>query len=87
MKPPFNPFANETDAQSLGNLVLENRLDRLAIYGDLDLTRDQSGLQHAKQLKNLLDAVVKQLESEAAQGQLPVTIKLDSAKNVKNPFA
>ena len=62
----FSPFRNESDAVTLGNLKIENREDRIAIYGSLAITRDRAGLADAKALKSLLDRIVKELEDGPA---------------------
>ncbi len=54
----FTPYANEADVLQLGRLSIENRLDRVTLCGDLDLTRDQSGLVHARLLHKLLGEIV-----------------------------
>lgn len=87
MKPSITPFANEADALELGDLKIENRVDRVSLYGSLDLTRDRAGLDHAKKLKALLDATVKQLEADAVAGILPDAVTVVPAESVKNPFA
>ncbi len=38
--PKLIPFANESDALAIGKLNIENRLDRVSLFGDVDLTRD-----------------------------------------------
>lgn len=38
------PFANEGDAISIGGLRIEHRTNRIEIYGNIDITRDQAGL-------------------------------------------
>lgn len=83
----FTPFANEADTLQLGDLKIENRLDRVSLYGSLDLTRDRVGLDQAKKLRALLDATVKQLGADAAAGILPDAITVAPAESVKNPFA
>jgi hypothetical protein len=40
----FVPYANEADVLEIDNLMLENRLDRITISGDVDLTADKQGL-------------------------------------------
>jgi len=60
----FAPYANESQALTLDGLSVENRLDRVAMFGNLDLTKDKIGLQHARHLKAVLDAVVAALEKE-----------------------
>ena len=48
----------------IGGLTVENRTDRVSVYGGLDLTRDKRGLAHARELEALLDRVVRALEAE-----------------------
>lgn len=80
--PPFVPFANEADALTIGDLHVENREDRVSIYGSLDLTRDKAGLAHARALKTILDDVVEALQRE----ELPDTIADTPDRDVTNPF-
>lgn len=80
----MTPFANEADSMQLGGLTMENGTDRIAMYGNLDLTRDKDGLKTARTLKALFDQIVKTLESDK---NLPD--KVAPAKKpdrVKNPF-
>ena len=77
------PFANESDALIIGNLNIENRIDRVSLFGDIDLTRDQAGLANARALKALLEDVVKALEADKT---LPATLPAPSVTKVKNPF-
>jgi hypothetical protein len=78
----FKPYANESDEQEIGNLKVENRLDHISIYGDLDIARDQTGLASACALKILVDRIVIALESE----QLPEKLVSPVVKKVENPF-
>ena len=78
----FKPYANESDEQEIGNLKIENRLDRVSLYGDLDITRDQTGLARARDLKVLIDGIVSALEGE----KLPEKLAAPVVKKVKNPF-
>ena len=43
-------------------LTIENRLDRISIYGTIDLWKDKTGLKSARELKHLLDKVITELE-------------------------
>lgn len=79
---PFIPYANEADVLTIGQLTLENRLDRVTIAGDLDLTADQQGLAYARQLQQLVNAIVTSLEAQ----QLPEHISTVAATTVANPF-
>jgi hypothetical protein len=65
-------------------LTVENRTDRVAIYGSIDLTRDKQGLERARALQTLLGSVVKALEAEK---QLPEHVAPpEKPETVKNPF-
>ena len=83
MTEPFKPYADEADVLRLGELEIENRVDRVTLTGDVVLTRDQVGLALAKDLLTLMRNVVKALEDDE---QLPDVVKLKEAKTVKNPF-
>jgi hypothetical protein len=81
----IKPFANESESLGIGDLTIENRTDRVSVYGSLDLTRDKKGLEHARALRALLDSVVGALEAEKA---LPDKVAPPEApETVKNPFA
>ena len=84
MNTTFKPYANEADVQRIGDLEIENRVDRVTLTGDVVLTMDKPGLALVKELQALLSEVVKTLE---ANKQLPETVALKPAKVVKNPFA
>lgn len=78
----FVPYANESDVLNIGTLSVENRLDRISLSGDLDLTLDQAGLALARQLQKLLGEVVAELEKQELPKQLP----RPEVKTVDNPF-
>ena len=80
----FKPYANESDALTLGNLAIENRVDRISLSGDVELTKDKAGLALAKQLQAVIDATVKALEADKA---LPDAVQVVKPRSVKNPFA
>ena len=82
-KKPFIPYANEADVLEIGNLMLENRVDRITVSGDVDLTADKQGLQDAKRLHELLGAIVAALEARELPEQLPPA----EVKRVDNPFS
>ena len=79
----FKPFANESDVLTLGSLAVENRVDRVSLHGDVELTRDKAGLVKARALKAILDAVIKTLEAEK---QLPDAVQVARPKTINNPF-
>lgn len=84
----FRPYENEGDALQVSDLNVENRLDRIAVFGSVDLTRDKAGLRLAAALKAVLDAVVLKLQDEERNNSLPETIPAPrTAKFVRNPLA
>jgi hypothetical protein len=80
--PKFAPFENEAEVVEIGRLALENRLDRITISGDLDLTADRQGLEQARLLHALLGKVVASLEAR----DLPDRLAPPEVKTVPNPF-
>jgi hypothetical protein len=82
-KTTFTPYANEADVIEIGRLMLENRLDRITISGDVDLTADKPGLEAARRLHALLGQIVSSLESKDLPDQLPPP----QVERVDNPFA
>lgn len=83
MMSKFTPYDNESDVLNIGGLQIENRLDRVTVSGDLDLTADQAGLADARALHQLLGAVLTALEARS----LPATLPPPSSDTVDNPFA
>ena len=85
MTTKLTPFADDASSVSIAQLTIENSMDRIAIYGSLDLTRDKQGLVHAQALKALLDQAVQLLEADKA---LPDAIAPPAAaRTIANPFS
>ena len=84
MTQDFKPYANEADVLRIGDLEIENRIDRVTLTGDVVLTKDRAGLALANELQSLIGRVVMALEAEK---QLPETVELKVTGTVKNPFA
>ena len=81
----LTPFADDAASLSIGKLTIENGTDRVALYGSLDITRDQQGLVHARALLTILQAAVQQMEGDKG---LPVAVPATAKpKTVANPFA
>ena len=81
----ITPFANDSEAVSLGDLTIENGTDQVSLYGSLDMTKDKTGLKQARALKAAVDAIVAALEAEK---DLPDKIEPpEKPQQVKNPFA
>jgi hypothetical protein len=79
----IKPYQNEEESLAIGELTVENRLDRVSVYGSIELTKDKTGLQQAKALKEAVDAVVAALEADK---NLPDHISVKPTDKVKNPF-
>lgn len=82
-KKTFTPYANEADVLEIDNLMLENRLDRITISGDVDLTADKAGLDAARRLHAQLGEIVAALEAR----ELPDRLPPPEVKTVDNPFS
>lgn len=81
----FNPYADEAATMRLDGMTVENRLDRVSLYGSLDITRDRAGLEQARRLRSLLEAAIAVLEGEGER--LPQQVVTgESTDTVKNPF-
>lgn len=78
----IRPFKKESECLQIGSLTVENRIDRVSIFGSVDITRDKVGLAAARELKSILDLTLTELES----AELPDKVTLKPAKTVKNPF-
>ena len=81
--PDLQPFKNETESITLGQLTIENRLDQVELYGSLSISRDQAGLALALQLQSVLDAVIDHLQHA---GDLPAHIAFRPTDEIDNPF-
>lgn len=79
----FKAYENDTASDAIYDLTLENQLDCVNIYGNLQLTKDQQGLQAAKKLQALLNDIVQTLEQTP---NLPEKIQIKQAQEVENPF-
>lgn len=71
-------FQNESEVMIIKgenhDLNIENRLDRVSLYGSVDITHDQAGLAQALRLKGVVDGMVSTLAKEQTKGVLPANI-------------
>ena len=81
--PALQPFENETQSIQIDELTIENRLDRIELYGALVITRDQMGLQRALEIQTLINAAVQSLQ---AQTDLPQALVIKPSETIDNPF-
>lgn len=79
----FKPYENGTESHAIHDLTIENDVDCVSLYGNLQLTKDQAGLKAAKALQTLLNDVVQQLENTP---DLPDKIQRNDAQEIDNPF-
>jgi hypothetical protein len=79
---PIDAFENESETVNIDELVIENRLDRVSIYGSIDITKDKIGLEKIRAIKQQIDRIANKLENE----NLPDEIEILAAKTVANPF-
>lgn len=79
----FKPFQQGNESHGIQDLTLENDIDRINVYGNLQLTKDQTGLAAAKALQHYINAIVECLENET---DLPEKIQTDHGDEVENPF-
>lgn len=82
MAKKFVPYANEADVLHIGGLTIENRLDRITIAGDIDLTLDQAGQADTRALHKLLSDVLASLDRQTLPAKLPPP----QVSTVDNPF-
>lgn len=79
----FKPFENGTESHSIHDLTLENQLDCVSIFGNLQISKDQQGLKSAKALQAYLNDIVAHLNK---QTDLPEQIELKVEGEIENPF-
>jgi hypothetical protein len=82
----FTPFADDTASATIGGLTAENGRDRIALYGQGEITRDKAGLAQARALLALLGDVVKVLADDTSLPQHAPPAKAVPTKAVRNPF-
>jgi hypothetical protein len=82
----ITPFANESESFEVDGLTIENRIDRISIYGEMDITLDEAGRSNALILFNNLSAILNIMDYRKEQGLLPAKIELAEPVEVVNPF-
>ncbi|WP_293746275.1 hypothetical protein [uncultured Acinetobacter sp.] len=78
----FKPFEQGDQSSAIYDLILENDLDCVSLYGNLQITKDQVGLQVAKKLQVFLNEIVTALE----KADLPEQIDRKPKQEIENPF-
>jgi hypothetical protein len=78
----FKPFADEATLIDVAGLTFENHVDRISIYGQSVITRDQQGLIQAIALQTQLSEMITLLKAS----DLSVPIENKPVVMVDNPF-
>ena len=79
----FKAFENGTESHAIHDLTIENDVDRVNIYGNLQITKDQAGLKAALALQAVMNQLVQQLQSES---DLPEHIQNNESDEIENAF-
>ena len=79
----FQAFSDDCSSYTLGNLTFENNADRLSVYGDMQIQRDQQGLQQLLVLQSLINQAIMALQADVA---LPEQLPAAKHTEVDNPF-
>ncbi|WP_087548227.1 hypothetical protein [Acinetobacter sp. WCHA39] len=78
----FKPFEQGDQSSAIYDLTLENEVDCVSLYGNLQITKDQAGLKAAKALQSFINEVVMVLEAQS----LPEQIERKPEQEIENPF-
>jgi hypothetical protein len=78
----FKPFEQGDQSSAIYDLTLENQVDCVSLYGNLQITKDQAGLKTAKALQSFINDVVATLEKQS----LPEQIERKLEREIENPF-
>ena len=78
----FKPFVNGNESSAIYDLTLENQVDCVSLYGNLQITKDQVGLQAARKLQAFMNEVVTALEQE----NLPEKIQRPPEQEIEKPY-
>ena len=82
INPAIQAFQNESEVITISKITIENRIDRVSIYGSVDITRDKEGLEYVLDLKRQIDAIAEQMKNE----ELPDRVETVGAREVENPL-
>ena len=79
----FQAFADDCSSYTLDNLTFENNADYLSVYGDIQIQRDQQGLQQLLALQSLINQAIIALQ---ADDTLPEQLPAAKHTEIDNPF-
>ena len=78
----FKPFEQGDQSSAIYDLTLENQVDCVSLYGNLQITKDQAGLKTAKALQSFINDVVVALEKQSLTEQIERKLE----REIENPF-
>lgn len=78
---PFDDSSIELDG-----LTIESAADRIALYGSLDILKDEMGLEKARNLVQYLNKTIISLETSLKEGTLSKKITLEKPIIKDNPM-
>lgn len=79
------PFENEFESATIDQLTIENQLDKIQLFGSIEITKDKAGLVLAEQLSHLFEDIIVYLKNR----DLPDNINICAEKKeclIDNPF-
>ncbi len=79
----FKPFQQGDESEAIHDLTFENDSDRISIYGNLQIDKDQHGLELARKLQAFFNDLVEILEQ---QPDLPEKLLPPETDEIENPF-
>lgn len=85
----IEPFANNHQSMQIGDLVIENQTDKIAIYGDIDLRLNKVGYEQAQQLHTLTSEILSAFDANPQYMKNGIQSKDNSDAiddNIDNPF-
>ena len=85
----IDPFANDHQSMQIGELIIENQMDKIIIYGDLDLLLNELGHEQAEQLHLLTGKILQAFVNvkKDSNDETMSKVKNDRADvNIDNPF-
>ena len=86
MSDGFKPFDNATSTVAMGDLLVENGTDWIALHGSLDFHKDRLSLERARQLAALFTAIGDRLEAEGDALPDEVQPAVEAPVMVRDPF-
>lgn len=85
----IDPFANDHQSMQIGELIIENQMDKIIIYGDLDLYLNEMGHEQAEQLHRLTGKILQAFVDSNKKSKDETMSKVKSDRpdvNIDNPF-